>query len=58
MLPGREADHSPPTNAEIKNTWIYAATLKRFHGRVHNYLNTEKILPFCHSNFSLQARIK
>jgi hypothetical protein len=24
--PGREADHSPPTNAEVKNTWIYAST--------------------------------
>jgi hypothetical protein len=23
---GREADHSPPTSAEVKNTWIYAAT--------------------------------
>jgi hypothetical protein len=21
--PGREADHSPPTSAEVKNTWIY-----------------------------------
>jgi hypothetical protein len=24
--PGREADHSPPTNAEVKNTWIYIST--------------------------------
>jgi hypothetical protein len=24
--PGREADHSPPTNAEIKKTWIYTST--------------------------------
>jgi len=24
--PGREADHSPPTNAEIKNVWSYTAT--------------------------------
>jgi hypothetical protein len=21
--PGRKADHSPPTNAEVKNAWIY-----------------------------------
>jgi hypothetical protein len=21
--PGREADHSPPTSAEVKNTWMY-----------------------------------
>jgi hypothetical protein len=25
--PGREADHSPPTSSEIKNTWIYTFTL-------------------------------
>jgi hypothetical protein len=24
-LPGREADHSPPTSAEVKNTWIYTS---------------------------------
>jgi hypothetical protein len=24
--PGREADHSPPTSAEVKNTWIYTST--------------------------------
>jgi hypothetical protein len=24
--PGREADHSPPTSAEIKKTWIYTST--------------------------------
>jgi hypothetical protein len=23
---GREADHSPPTSAEVKNMWIYAFT--------------------------------
>jgi hypothetical protein len=23
---GREADHSPPTNAEVKKTWIYTST--------------------------------
>jgi hypothetical protein len=25
-LPGREADHSPPTSAEIKKIWIYTPT--------------------------------
>jgi hypothetical protein len=24
--PGREADHSPPSNAEVKKTWIYTST--------------------------------
>jgi hypothetical protein len=24
--PGREADHSPPTNAAVKNTWIHTST--------------------------------
>jgi hypothetical protein len=25
-LPSGEADHSPPTNAEVKKTWIYTFT--------------------------------
>jgi len=24
--PGREADHSPPSSAEVKNAWIYTST--------------------------------
>jgi hypothetical protein len=24
--PGREADHSPPTSAEVKNAWSYTST--------------------------------
>jgi hypothetical protein len=24
--PGREADHSPPTGAEVKNMWIYISS--------------------------------
>jgi hypothetical protein len=24
--PGREADHLPPTSAEVNNTWIYTST--------------------------------
>jgi hypothetical protein len=27
--PGREADHSPPTSAEVKKIWIYTYTLPR-----------------------------
>jgi len=26
-LPGRELVHSPPTSAEVKNTWNYTSTL-------------------------------
>jgi hypothetical protein len=26
-LQGREADHSPPVNAEVKKIWIYTSTL-------------------------------
>jgi len=25
-LPGREADHSPPSSAEVKNVWSYTST--------------------------------
>jgi hypothetical protein len=31
--PGREADHSPPTSAEIKNTWIYTSILPHTYSR-------------------------
>jgi hypothetical protein len=24
--PGREADHSPPTSAEVKKMWVYTST--------------------------------
>jgi hypothetical protein len=24
--PGREADHSPPSSAEVKNVWSYTST--------------------------------
>jgi hypothetical protein len=34
--PGREADHSPPISAEVKNTWIYTSTPQCFHGVVLN----------------------
>jgi hypothetical protein len=33
--PGREADHSPPPSAEVKNTWSYTSTPPiRIHGVV------------------------
>jgi hypothetical protein len=28
--PGREADYSPPSSAEVKNAWSYTSTLSRF----------------------------
>jgi hypothetical protein len=35
--PGRETDHSPPTNAEVKNAWSCASTPStRLHGVVLN----------------------
>jgi hypothetical protein len=33
--PGREADHSPPSSAEVKNVWRYTSTPPiRLHGAV------------------------
>jgi hypothetical protein len=33
--PGREADHSPPSSAEVKNEWSYTSTPRiRLHGVV------------------------
>jgi hypothetical protein len=33
--PGREADHSAPSSAEVKNAWSYTSTLlTRLHGAV------------------------
>jgi len=26
VQPGREADHSPPSSAEVKNAWSYTST--------------------------------
>jgi hypothetical protein len=34
--PGRDADHSPATSAEVKKTWIYTSTPIRLHGIVLN----------------------
>jgi hypothetical protein len=33
---GREADHSPPTSAEVKKIWIYTPTPICLHGVVLN----------------------
>jgi hypothetical protein len=46
--PGREADHSPPTNAEIKKTWIYTSIPICLHGVVLNWLSTGGTLPYRH----------
>jgi len=34
--PRREADHSPPSNAEVKNSWNYTSTPIRLHGMLLN----------------------
>jgi hypothetical protein len=33
-LPGCEADHLPPSSAELKNAWSYTSTPVRLHGVV------------------------
>jgi hypothetical protein len=43
---GREANHSPPTNAEVKKTWIHTSTPPILHGVVVNQLNTGTDLLF------------
>jgi hypothetical protein len=35
--PGRETDHSPPHNADVKNAWSYTSTPPvRFHSELLN----------------------
>jgi hypothetical protein len=41
-----EADHSPPSSAEVKITWIYASILPSLHGVVLNWLSTGTTLTF------------
>jgi hypothetical protein len=36
---GREADHSLPTSAEVKNPWIYTYTPSCFPGALLNLVN-------------------
>jgi hypothetical protein len=42
--PGREADHSPPTSAEVKKTWVVHPLLLLLHGVVLNQINTGRNL--------------
>jgi hypothetical protein len=45
--PGREADHSSPTSAEVKkNVDLYIHFPIRLHGVVINYLRSGTTLPF------------
>jgi hypothetical protein len=45
--PGREADYSSPTSAEVKKTWVYISTHPlSLHGVVLNLLSTGIILPY------------
>jgi hypothetical protein len=50
--PGREVDHSPLTNTEVKKMWIYTSTPIRLHGVVLNYLSTGTALLFTASTES------
>jgi hypothetical protein len=44
---GREADHSPPTSAEVKKMWIYTSTPPlSLHGVVLNLLSTRDNFTF------------
>jgi hypothetical protein len=43
---GREADHSPPSSAEVKSVWSYVSTPSmRLHGVVLSLKNTWTNLP-------------
>jgi hypothetical protein len=48
-LPGREADHSPPTSAEVKNTWIYTSTPSRVFmaWRLISWAQGQLLLSYC-----------
>jgi hypothetical protein len=46
--PGREADHSPTPNAEVKNAWSYTATPPiRLHGVVFNRARDSVFIALC-----------
>jgi hypothetical protein len=50
--PGREADHSPPSSPEVKNTWSSTSTHRiRLHGVV---LSTGTTLPLSLNNHHTQ----
>jgi hypothetical protein len=41
---GREADHSSPSNAEVKNAWSYASTSPmQLHGVVLSYIKKKSV---------------
>jgi hypothetical protein len=51
--PGREADHSPPSSAEVKKAWIYISTpqyafmawcLVKAQGKLYLYLRDLQLL--------------
>jgi hypothetical protein len=53
--PGREADNSHPSSAEVKNAWSYAYTpqyaftawcLVKAQGQIYLYIYGQKKLPF------------
>jgi hypothetical protein len=50
---GHEADHLPPTSAEVKKTLIYTST--RLDGVFLNWLSTGKIFVFLNRAIVLQA---
>jgi hypothetical protein len=45
--PGRQADHSPPSSANVKNAWSYTSTAVTFlHGVVLNYAMDASLIYF------------
>jgi hypothetical protein len=46
--PVHEADHSPPSSAEIKNEWRYTSTPIRFHGEVLSWAQGQLYLLHTH----------
>jgi len=49
--PAREADHSPPSSAEIKNEWNCTSTSTiRLHGYVQYNLRRSKISYWCRTH--------
>jgi hypothetical protein len=47
---GREADHSPPSSAEVRNAWSYTSTPpKRLDGVMHSWKKESTVtpLPYC-----------
>jgi hypothetical protein len=57
--PWREADHSPQSNAEVKNAWSYAFTPPHLDGVTLNVLSSKSVLALLsgprHKEYSLLA---